>query len=190
MCRAVFCLCLIWLWKNRPDCRWNVRLLAKSTEINIRCGSALSTASVRPGPEPCWWCRHQLSWPHARQGVFLEDSLTSALLKAKRECVSAPPWPSSRQPCSGQCVCCALWRNRGARLPACIAGCGREAPSRRRCRSLLLDCQRPDDILLPTSACPASAWAGVWSLCVISVCVCVCVRGWVGAPDTSCIALG
>ena len=55
------------------------------------------------------------------------------------------------------------------------------------CVWLFSDCLRPDEFLLPTSACPASSCAGIWSLCVIyvcvsvslslslSVCVCVCV---------------
>ena len=55
--------------------------------------------------------------------------------------------------------------------PCCVCLCvSTRAPSR-RWSWLFFDCQRPDEILLPTSACPASACAWIWSLYVIYVCV-------------------
>ena len=61
---------------------------------------------------------------------------------------------------------------RSHRVPSrhrvCLTDGCRKAPGRRR--SSLFGCQRPGEILLPTSACPASACAGFWSLCAIRVC--------------------
>jgi hypothetical protein len=61
---------------------------------------------------------------------------------------------------SGVCVFVCLYYS----FPFCASppGCSRK----------LFDCQRPDKILLLTSAFPAHA--GVWSLCVIYVCVMLC----------------
>ena len=59
-------------------------------------------------------------------------------------------------------------------FPAATTVYFRNAPSR-GWSWLSFDCRLPDEILPPTSACPAFACAGIWSLCVLYMCVCVCV---------------
>ena len=78
------------------------------------------------------------------------------------------------------CVCVCVC------VPAATTVYFREVPSRRW--SFFFDRRRPDEILPSTSACPASACAGIWSLCVIYVCVfvCVCLIGLTSSLPDQC----
>ena len=96
------------------------------------------------------------------------------------------------------CVCVRVCVRVCACVRACVCVCVcvcvrvwayRKAPGR-RWSGMFFDCQRPDEILPPTSACPAFACAGIWSLCVISVSVCVfaCVCGVCACVRYICVS--